>query len=98
MRDCCLHDAADALASEAQLSNQYELCDNVDLDMILLDYNGYYYTRFDKYPKIVRRINQNNAGTNGAGAPKRPGKTAARGITNKTTSPPTSATTTPSTT
>lgn len=49
-------DSANALANEAQLTNQFELCDNIDLDIILQDYQSYYHTRFNKMPKIVKKI------------------------------------------
>ncbi|KAJ8941357.1 hypothetical protein NQ314_010420 [Rhamnusium bicolor] len=49
--------AAEALQNEAQLNNQYQTCENIDLDIILQEYQSYYYTKFQKYPKIVRKTN-----------------------------------------
>lgn len=42
------------LSSEAQLSEGVQVCDNIDLDMILMEYEGYYYTRFGRYPTLCK--------------------------------------------
>lgn len=46
-----------ALSNEAQLTNQYQICDNVDLPSVLQDFESYYYVRFQKYPKICKKLN-----------------------------------------
>nr|CAH7769763.1 unnamed protein product [Callosobruchus chinensis] len=51
-----LYDSAEALANEAQLNEQYQVCENVDLDIILQEYQSYYFTKFQKYPKVVRKL------------------------------------------
>nr|CAI5844000.1 unnamed protein product [Callosobruchus analis] len=51
-----LYDSAEALVNEAQLNEQYQVCENVDLDVILQEYQSYYFTKFQKYPKIVRKL------------------------------------------
>lgn len=34
---------------------KFEVCDNVDLEMMLLEFESYHYIKFQKYPKVVRR-------------------------------------------
>lgn len=50
-----------ALISEARLSNEFKVCDNIDLDTIYLDYCSYYHLKFGKQPKITKRIEINEA-------------------------------------
>ncbi|KAL4720140.1 hypothetical protein ACJJTC_000027 [Scirpophaga incertulas] len=47
---------ADALLEEAALSSEYQLCDNIDLDIILQDYCSYYLIRFNKQPQFLRQV------------------------------------------
>uniref|UniRef100_A0A8D9F3U0 Katanin p60 ATPase-containing subunit A-like 2 n=1 Tax=Cacopsylla melanoneura TaxID=428564 RepID=A0A8D9F3U0_9HEMI len=47
---CCLQQEA------RLLSEQYKLCDNVDLECIVKDYEDYYYMRFNKLPKLTKKI------------------------------------------
>nr|XP_012140564.1 PREDICTED: katanin p60 ATPase-containing subunit A-like 2 [Megachile rotundata] len=58
-----LRDAYNALFSEAQLSSNIRICDNVDLEMILMEYNSYYYLRFNKHP-VIWKIAASEPGTN----------------------------------
>ncbi|XP_017770801.1 PREDICTED: katanin p60 ATPase-containing subunit A-like 2 [Nicrophorus vespilloides] len=60
LRDCNLHESADILSREGQLINQYELCDNIDLDIVLQDYQDYYLTKFNKMPRIVKRVSSSS--------------------------------------
>lgn len=46
------------LCEEANLRESYEICDNVDLDTIYLDFCSYYQLKFGKQPKIVKRMEQ----------------------------------------
>ncbi|KAI5704920.1 hypothetical protein M8J76_014806 [Diaphorina citri] len=46
---CCLQE-------EARLSEHYSLCDNVDLATILQEYEDYYQLRFNKQPKITKKL------------------------------------------
>ncbi|XP_073833618.1 katanin p60 ATPase-containing subunit A-like 2 [Musca autumnalis] len=57
LHDNGLYNTAAALATEAarQLSEDFELCDNIDLDGIYLEYASYYHLKFGKYPKIVKQ-------------------------------------------
>ncbi|XP_049637517.1 katanin p60 ATPase-containing subunit A-like 2 [Suncus etruscus] len=49
-------DAANALEKETKLGlRHYEVCDNVDLETILMEYESYYFVKFQKYPKIVKK-------------------------------------------
>lgn len=48
------------LCVEANLSNELQVCDNIDLDTILLDFCSYYQLKFGKQPKIVKRITTND--------------------------------------
>ncbi|OXB59102.1 hypothetical protein ASZ78_002653 [Callipepla squamata] len=50
-------DAANALEQETKLALRgFEVCDNVDLETILTEYESYYFVKFQKYPKITRKI------------------------------------------
>ena len=50
-------DTATSLAREANIDvNKQRVCDNVDLNTILMEYENYYYIRFNKYPKLTRKI------------------------------------------
>ncbi|NXF70523.1 KATL2 protein, partial [Sclerurus mexicanus] len=50
-------DAANALEQETKLSLRgFEVCDNVDLETILMEYESYYFVKFQKYPKITKKI------------------------------------------
>ncbi|PZC75038.1 hypothetical protein B5X24_HaOG206809 [Helicoverpa armigera] len=55
---------ADTFASEAALNGEYEVCDNIDLDIILQDYCSYYLIRFNKQPQFCRKVEER--------APRRP--------------------------
>lgn len=43
------------LCTEANLSSDCKICDNIDLDTIYLDYCSYYHLKFGKQPKIIKR-------------------------------------------
>ncbi|XP_021236338.1 katanin p60 ATPase-containing subunit A-like 2 isoform X3 [Numida meleagris] len=50
-------DAANALEQETKLGLRgFEVCDNVDLETILMEYESYYFVKFQKYPKITKKI------------------------------------------
>lgn len=50
-------DTATTLAREANIDvNKHRVCDNIDLLTILMEYEAYYYVRFNKYPKLTRKI------------------------------------------
>lgn len=54
--DFGLKQAKTALWNEANLTADYKICDNVDLDTIYLDFCSYYHLKFGKLPKILRKI------------------------------------------
>uniref|UniRef100_T2M9B2 Katanin p60 ATPase-containing subunit A-like 2 n=1 Tax=Hydra vulgaris TaxID=6087 RepID=T2M9B2_HYDVU len=37
---------------------KFQLCDNVDLQTILQEYESYYYVKFNKYPKITKKVQE----------------------------------------
>lgn len=45
-----------ALWNEANLTADYKVCDNIDVDTIYLDFCSYYHLKFGKLPKILRKI------------------------------------------
>uniref|UniRef100_A0A8C3R8Y2 Katanin p60 ATPase-containing subunit A-like 2 n=1 Tax=Cyanoderma ruficeps TaxID=181631 RepID=A0A8C3R8Y2_9PASS len=50
-------DAADALEQETKLGLRgFEVCDNIDLETILMEYESYYFVKFQKYPKITKKV------------------------------------------
>jgi len=67
-------EAAERLQHEAGLViGRYEAADNVDLGLILSDYESYYEMRFDRKPKLVRKLKDGEeAVTGGKGGPRRP--------------------------
>ncbi|CAM9808365.1 katanin p60 ATPase-containing subunit A-like 2 isoform X1 [Lampetra fluviatilis] len=51
---------ASALEQETNTSlRRYEVCDNVDLETIMMEYESYYYVKFQKYPKITKKLGEN---------------------------------------
>ncbi|XP_077202844.1 katanin p60 ATPase-containing subunit A-like 2 isoform X2 [Paroedura picta] len=49
-------DAANTLEQETKLGLRgFQVCDNVDLETILMEYESYYYVKFQKYPKITKK-------------------------------------------
>jgi katanin p60 ATPase-containing subunit A1 len=49
-------DSAERLQSEtSNIAGKYDLCDNIDLALILNEYEAYYEMRFDKKPKILKK-------------------------------------------
>lgn len=48
----------DAFIKETHLTNDYRVCDNVDLDTIYLDYCSHYQLKFEKSPKIIKKVEQ----------------------------------------
>ncbi|XP_075210336.1 katanin p60 ATPase-containing subunit A-like 2 [Lycorma delicatula] len=56
LQDEGYYDSAQTFENEAQLTNQIEICDNIDLSTILQEYETYYNLRFQKYPKICKKV------------------------------------------
>ena len=38
--------------------NRYEVCYNVDLDTVLMEYESFYFIKFQRYPKITKKLTQ----------------------------------------
>ncbi|XP_054286858.1 katanin p60 ATPase-containing subunit A-like 2 [Macrosteles quadrilineatus] len=56
LKDEGYHSTAQQFESEASLSNQFVVCDNIDLYTILQEFESYFFLRFQKYPKICKKI------------------------------------------
>ena len=57
-------EAAERLQHEAGLAmSRFEVADNMDLGLILNDYEAYYEMRFDKKPKLTRKLKDGEEGT-----------------------------------
>ncbi|BFY97854.1 hypothetical protein BsWGS_00894 [Bradybaena similaris] len=55
-------DSAKSLAKETSIDlHRYEVCDNIDLETILMEYESYYYVKFAKYPKITKKLSTQSA-------------------------------------
>ncbi|MEE6520362.1 hypothetical protein FKM82_018212 [Ascaphus truei] len=55
-------DSANALEQETKLGlRRFEVCDNIDLETILMEYESYYYIKFQKYPKITKKAVDNDS-------------------------------------
>ncbi|EDW72198.1 uncharacterized protein Dwil_GK10264 [Drosophila willistoni] len=50
------YSSAEALKNEGRLSDDFELCDNVDLDAIYLEYASFFNMKFGKYPRILKKM------------------------------------------
>ncbi|XP_055013605.1 katanin p60 ATPase-containing subunit A-like 2 [Boleophthalmus pectinirostris] len=61
-------EAALALDQETNLGlRRFEVCDNIDLEMVLMEYESYHYVKYQKYPKLIRKATE--AGENRCGKP-----------------------------
>lgn len=50
-------EAASALQQESSMClRRFEVCDNVDLETILMEYESYYFIKFHKYPKLTKKV------------------------------------------
>ena len=68
-------DTADKLQTEAGVvMTKYDIADNMDLQLILGEYEAYYEMRFDKKPKLIRHLKEGEAG---AGIARGSGRSAA---------------------
>ncbi|XP_018416515.1 PREDICTED: katanin p60 ATPase-containing subunit A-like 2 [Nanorana parkeri] len=55
-------DTANTLEQEAKISmRRLEVCDNIDLETILMEYESYYFIKFQKYPKITKKTSDNDS-------------------------------------
>lgn len=56
LNDIGLNETQQTLLEESRLSNEYQICDNVDLDSIFLEFCSYHQLKFGKSPKILRKV------------------------------------------
>ncbi|XP_012266225.2 katanin p60 ATPase-containing subunit A-like 2 [Athalia rosae] len=56
LREQGCNETVESLVREAQLSGDYQVCDNIDLDTVLVEFSDYYYAKYNKYPKICKKI------------------------------------------
>lgn len=56
-------DAASALERETHFGlRRFEVCDNVDLDTVLTEYESFYFVKFQKYPKLTKKLPEQGRG------------------------------------
>ena len=56
---CRFVEAAQALSKETSIDlRRFEVCDNIDLNTILMEYESYYYIKFARYPKVTKKLAQ----------------------------------------
>jgi len=54
---CRYVESAQCLSRETNLDmNKYEVCDNVSLETVLMEYMAYYRVKFNKDPKITKKL------------------------------------------
>lgn len=52
-------ESAKTLSRETNLDmNKFEVCDNVSLETVLMEYEAYYHVKFQRYPKITKKLVQ----------------------------------------
>ena len=67
--------AAETLSKEAgMVLGRYEVADNMDMGLIVGDYEAYYEMRFDKKPKLVRKLKDDEVSAAGSRGGSRAGK------------------------
>ncbi|ETN58817.1 aaa atpase [Anopheles darlingi] len=66
-----LHQTRQALVDETQLTSEFEVCDNIDLDTIYQDFCSYFLLKFGKQPRIVKRTDTMGLLPPGAGSVQR---------------------------
>ncbi|XP_040192674.1 katanin p60 ATPase-containing subunit A-like 2 isoform X2 [Rana temporaria] len=55
-------DTANTLEQEAKISmRRFDVCDNIDLETILMEYESYYFVKFQKYPKITKKASDDDS-------------------------------------
>jgi katanin p60 ATPase-containing subunit A1 len=56
LKEAGLPKSHSTLIDEAQLSNEFAVCDNVDLDTIYLEFSSFYQIKFGKKPRFVKKL------------------------------------------
>ena len=83
-------EAAERLQHEAgSVLSKFEVADNVDMGLVLSEYEAYYEMRFDKRPKLVRKLKDGEENTRPTGTrpPRQPESSSARSSTTKSSRP-----------
>nr|XP_061800424.1 katanin p60 ATPase-containing subunit A-like 2 [Nerophis lumbriciformis] len=50
---------ATAVALDQEMNGgvkKFEVCENIDLEMVLMEYESYHYVKFQKYPKLIKKV------------------------------------------
>lgn len=56
---CRYVESANILSKETNLDmTRYDVCDNIDLETVIMEYESYYFVRFQKYPKIIKKLTE----------------------------------------
>ncbi|XP_049819065.1 katanin p60 ATPase-containing subunit A-like 2 [Aethina tumida] len=55
LKDNGFQKSVESIKQEACIGQMYEVCENVDLDIILQEYQSYYFTKFQRSPKIIKK-------------------------------------------
>lgn len=53
------YSTSEVFEKECKLTGQYQVCENVDLEIVFQEFQSYYFTKFQKYPKILRKVTEN---------------------------------------
>ena len=83
-------EAAERLQHEAgSVLSKFEVADNVDIGLVLSEYEAYYEMRFDKRPKLVRKLKEGEENTRPTGSrpPRQPESSSTRSSTTKSSRP-----------
>lgn len=56
LKEAGLHKSNTTVIDEAQLSTEFTVCDNVDLETIYLEFCSYFLVKFGKKPRFVKKI------------------------------------------
>ncbi|XP_011869416.1 PREDICTED: katanin p60 ATPase-containing subunit A-like 2 [Vollenhovia emeryi] len=62
LREQGYSNSAESLFKEAQLSRDIHVCDNIDLETIILEYIDYHYAKYNRYPKLCRKAEPGSVG------------------------------------
>ncbi|XP_025156481.1 katanin p60 ATPase-containing subunit A-like 2 isoform X2 [Harpegnathos saltator] len=76
LREQGYSNTAESLLKEAQLCRDVHVCDNIDLETIILEYADYYYAKYNRYPKFCKKMEAaGNVAQNTCGKKERVSKT-----------------------
>lgn len=56
LKEAGLHKSHSSVIDEAQLSAEFSVCDNVDLETIYLEFCSYFQVKFGKKPRFVKKV------------------------------------------